>query len=696
MPATTKPLGRRLDARPDRVDFRDHEYRPPVRSLPPRWPDEAALARHFPRYVKDGRVLDQGTEGACTGFGLACVVNYLRWSRALDAKNVPALVSPRMLYELARRYDEWPGEAYDGSSCRGALKGWHKHGVCSEASWPYKGKKPKAGWDAEALECTLGVYYRIDRTSVVDMQAAIAEVGAIYVSARVHDGWNDLPVSAAPKAHAALPVIAWPKTDERGGHAFALVGYNEHGFIVQNSWGEGWAAGGFAVLPYDDWVAHGDDAWVAGLGVPVRVSDERRAAMRWPVPSGRSLGWQAKGAANPDNPSDDPWPVDHPYEYAPYQPWSTAAAYEHTLVTGNDGCIEVSDLMHPLGDAEAYARHIAHDLPLKALKQSDAPRLMVYAHGGLNSQTESIGRIRVLAPYFAANGVYPLFLTWKTGPIETLSHMIEDVLSTKLKTDEALATGIVRDALDRLAEQLARVLLRGVWSEMRENAARGARPGHGLDLLAASLVALKKDLPKLEVHLVGHSAGGILLGHLLGALRAQAGNATTRARPASCTLYAPACSVRFANAHYGAAMAAGQLDPERLTLHVLSDRNEKDDGLPSPKLELYGKSLLYFVSRALDDVRKMPLLGLERAALPGYEASSEHWDEDELPELQTWRAAFRGDVFVESAPRVRVSRVGDTIQATHGSFDNNIAVVSATIKAIRGAPPVQPLEWLDY
>ena len=46
-------------------------------------------------------------------------------------------VSPRMLYNMARRYDEWPGENYSGSSARGAMKGWHKHGVCSRKHWVY-------------------------------------------------------------------------------------------------------------------------------------------------------------------------------------------------------------------------------------------------------------------------------------------------------------------------------------------------------------------------------------------------------------------------------------------------------------------------------------------------------------------------------------------------------------------------------
>ena len=41
-----------------------------------------------------------------------------------------------MLYELARKYDEWPGEGYEGSSARGAMKGWVRHGVASRLRWP--------------------------------------------------------------------------------------------------------------------------------------------------------------------------------------------------------------------------------------------------------------------------------------------------------------------------------------------------------------------------------------------------------------------------------------------------------------------------------------------------------------------------------------------------------------------------------
>jgi hypothetical protein len=150
--------------------------------------------------------------------------------------------------------------------------------------------------------------------------------------------------------------------------------------------------------------------------------------------------------------------------------------------------------------------------------------------------------------------------------------------------------------------------------------------------------------------------------------------------------------VRFACQHYLPALPAGV----PFALSVLSDRNEKADALPSPRVELYGKSLLYLVSRALDDVRKMPLLGFERAALPGYQNDDDQWDGDELPAVREWLAAARANVVRVDEARVPVSAHGDTIQATHGSFDNNVDVITQTIARVAGKAPAHPVEWLDY
>ena len=704
-----------FDARPDRLDFRDLAYAPPLRSLAPRWPDDNDLRTWLTSYIKAELILDQGREGACTGFGLAGVVNYLFWVRHLGTPSAPAFqpVSPRMLYELARRYDEWQGDGYEGSSCRGALKGWHKHGVCADALWPYRGKDgdvrlllPKEGWDVDAVSRPLGVYYRLNRKSVVDMQAAIAQIGAVYVSARVHDGWDAVPeVARPPRSHDGLPLVPPAKNPKKtGGHAFALVGYNERGFVVQNSWGQSWGARGFAVMSYADWVAYGTDAWACALGVPQeRARQPRRIdALRWPSRSGRSLGFFDFSPRNPDNPPDDPWPIDRDFEHKPYQPWSTAEAYAHTLVTGNDGRVCITDVTAGVdGDAARLVREIAVTRPRPWLAAQAQPRLMIYAHGGLNSEAAAIDRIRVLAPYFEANGIYPLFLAWRTGPLETLNAMLEDKFRSYFgasTAEEMRAAGFIdelADARDRRVEELARLTLKGIWSQMRENAERGAEAGHGLALLAQSLLQLRDAVPGLELHLVGHSAGAILLGHLLGVLAAPPAGAAAL-KVAGCTLYAPACSLAFALDKYLGA-AAAILPSRRITLHCLADREEKDDFLAGVKgLHLYGKSLLYLISRALDDERKMPLLGLQRAVTAGWEHDADQWVAAQLPAVQVWLARFGGRVQAVGSPSVVVNRKGQTVQAQHGSFDNNVALMTQTIEGMRGGKIVRPIEWLDY
>ncbi|MFG6485067.1 C1 family peptidase [Roseateles sp. BYS78W] len=718
-----------LDARPDRLDLRDLVYRSPLRSLPPRWPLDADLKKLLPAYVKTGRILNQGNEGACTGFGLACVTNYLYWLRHLDTprSKLPDLVSPRMFYELAKLYDEWPGQDYEGSSCRGALKGWHKHGVCSSTLWPYPPsgafKRPLPGWDEDATRRPLGVYYRVDRKSVVDMQAAIYEIGAIYVSGSVHDGWG-VDTSGLPDSHDKLPRIG-RMTKITGGHAFALVGFNDRGFVVQNSWGTDWGASGFAVLPYEDWVTNGTDAWAVALGVPQDLSDVKahgaaaargakgaqaaaRAASGFRVMAGGGLAGVGATLRNDDNPRDDPWPVNHVFAHQPYQPLRTDEAYTHTLVSGNDGQLMATDFTRARDDREGLAREIVVERPAAWFKagKDKTVKLAIYAHGGLNSELDSIQRIRVLAPYFLANGIYPLFFTWKTGPGETLMDMLEDLAHRVVDGDRSAGwldrlRETAAEAKDRAIEAVGRQFARGIWGEMRENAEDGATPGHVLDLAARMLRELRDTLAKsgrtLEIHLIGHSAGSILLGHLLGRLGGSGGTSVVPA--ASCELYAAACSSAFAVQHYGAAQQAGVLSLQALRLHVLTDANERADGLPTAERDIYGKSLLYLVSRALDDIRKQPLLGMERALVePDPAWKEDQWAGPAYDDVLAWQKLWPAGTLLNrvTTPKVRTTKTGDQIAASHGSFDNNIDVLTGTLERIRGSALVAPMEWLDY
>lgn len=175
---------RLLNARPDGLDFRDKMYVPTLVEVP--------TNRDLNKYRKVGvPILDQGQEGACTGFGLATVAHYLLITRKIVSDK--RRISPYMLYDMARRYDEWAGEDYEGSSCRGAMKGWYKHGVCSLETWSRSSIKIQAlSHDivANAASRPLGAYYRVNHKDLVAMHTAITETGVLFASANVHTGWQ--------------------------------------------------------------------------------------------------------------------------------------------------------------------------------------------------------------------------------------------------------------------------------------------------------------------------------------------------------------------------------------------------------------------------------------------------------------------------------------------------------------------------
>jgi len=671
-----KAINNRIfDARPDRIDYRDRMYNPPLVSLPDQYPDPELIDRYLVDYADTHKlVLDQGQEGACTGFGLAAVINYLMYIQHNKGhgkgKQVPLKkVSPRMLYQMARVYDEWPGEDYEGSSCRGAMKGWHRHGVCVEEIWPYaEGNfvRPKEGWERDAALRPLGAYYRINKDSIADMQAAVREVGAVYVSAMVHRGWF------LDKSNK-LPVIKM-KFGETGGHAFAITGYNSQGFIVQNSWGTDWGYLGFAIMTYEDWVQHGTDAWVAVLGAPMatRVGIRTRSSSNLKdLASGKAEWfWRRDSAQRP-----------YDYKNKAVQPLAENKAYEHTVVFGNDGrpLNRFLDMEH----AHAAVRETAYTLPLSWLQQQQKPKIAIYAHGGLNDEEASIKRVRVMTPYFLENGVYPLFVTWKTGFRECLTCMLQDAVTRFFQPSEAEpARGWVTELKRHLAEARDRsievaceqLLAKPIWVQMKQNAAASIQEGAGLQLLAQHLLDLQKQLPELEIHTIGHSAGSFLVGYLLDQLREK------RQKVATCSLYAPACTLGFALSHYAPALDQGTLQFDRFYCDVLSDEREQADSVGP-----YGKSLLYLVSRALEQNHKTPLLGME-AAWKESAQSEDMWNKVYDDEIKTWRDYASEIKFlnIHSKDRSQIWDGQELISLAHGSFDNDIDVISATLSRITG------------
>jgi acetyl esterase/lipase len=591
------------NALPDPFDERDLEYRPRLQPLPPELDQRTGFSK---RYVM------RQVGSSCTGHALAAVINTVlsrgsgdgRRSRPAQAPHV----SPYMLYHLARRYDEFAGEDDAGSSLRGALKGWFNHGVLPEERWPSLDMDPAPDLDDEELrelgrQWPLGTFYRVNPFRLDDLQSAITELNAICASAVVHDGWVQPQIMR--RNGEALHVIARRvNARQLGGHAFALVGYNEVGFLVQNSWGPDWGKGGFATLPYEDWLDSAYDAWVTRPGVP-----------KTPFATGRTRTAAGTGGELVTAPAPD---------------LKRLANYVVNL--GNQGLLSTtgSFVSTPAQIDRAFG-HMErwHD---QWLAQDGAPRerhVLLYAHGGLNAEDQGLRSAQRNVNWWLNNRIYPLFFAWQSGPAETLMNQLAD----KVKVRFPFGLGFdFMEALDRGVELLARQSFRWMWEEMKENAcaasepignqsdvvwpptsaaqtAMAAMPGASLTVLRLAEYVRQHQDEQVLVHLVGHSAGAIFHAALLQRL-VEAGMPV-----ASMALLAPALRVdefeRDILPHLGANGGV-----RRFTVFNLSNQRELDDACGASGVDVYHKSLLYLVSRALEarpsGQSEASLLGMER------------------------------------------------------------------------------------
>jgi N-acetylmuramoyl-L-alanine amidase/Papain family cysteine protease len=632
-----------LNARPDTLDFRDTLFVPTLREVPATRPLEAyrQLAQQC-----GVPVLDQGREGACTGFALATVANYLLGQRLAPCQPVSA----RMLYEMARRYDEWEGEEYEGSSARGAIKGWHKHGVCTEQDWPSQGRNGRrlTGALAQAAgRCPLGAYFRVNHKDLVSMHNALAEVGILYATGIVHDGWEQVQAGGQIRMGST----------RLGGHAFAIVGYDEEGFWLQNSWGPGWGREGFAHLSYDDWLANGTDVWVVRLGVPVQLRTAQGvAAARW------------NGTAKANS-----------YSFAELRP--------HVLSIGNDGGLRTSGTF---GNDEEELRHLLLEEFPRITEGWKRKRLLLYAHGGLVGENDALQRVAEYRAELLKHEVYPLAIIWKTDFWTTITNVLQD--SQRRRRPEGILDGALDFVLDRLDDFLEPVARyaggRMVWQEMKENARLATEGAQGgLPLLLDYLQQLG---PEVELHVVGHSAGAIVLGPFLqllttegriedGALKGQQGFGR---QVASCTLWAPAITTELFLETYAPAIRNGRID--RTAVFALHDAVEQDDHCAN----IYHKSLLYLVSNAFEDAtvrrpfphdRGAPLLGMAKfLAGPFADTEVARMIEDKHIELIL-------------APEINAGTDAKNQSASrhHGDFDDDEKTVTATLARILGSGPAQ-------
>lgn len=636
---TGQKIGRKLDAFPDRIDVRDWFYPPRLTALP----DQIVNCDSVPA------ILDQGQEGACTGFALAAVINYL----LADRNRRERRVSPRMLYEMARRYDEWPGEDYSGSSARGAMKGWVAHGVCTAETWPVEmlGTSHLTPELAEEAQLTPGgAFFRVMHREVRDMHSALHEVGILYVTLMVHAGWEKPVPQGKPLVYAdgtntrerEMPIIIRDGPADEG-HAVAIVGYTAQGFIIQNSWGEDWGEGGFALLPYEDYLLHATDVWVAQLGVPLAMNV-------WQNYDAKDITAGLQRATSSIPLSD----------IRPY-----------VIDVGNNG--KLSDSGHYWTTEPDLARLFGETIPVAAAAWQKR-RVLLYLHGGLNDEKSVARRIIAFRDVFLENEIYPLHIMWESGASESINSIIRDHFTD----EDTRAGGPIREwlrktrdglieAKDRTFELTVAAIGSALWREMKENAELASYHPKGLggvQLLAKHVkqaISGMQDAKQVEweLHIVAHSAGSIFAAHALPILL------DLGVPLKSINFLAPAITVRDFDELLRPLIEAGKIMPPGL--FILSDAGELDDDVGP-----YGKSLLYLVSNSFEGEREVPLLGMEKF----------------LEREPSLKAVFPDDA--KSGRRgIVVAGKGDRPDSlsrseSHGGFDNDPDTLNALLCRIMG------------
>ena len=260
--ASQRKKERKKNVVADSIDLRDRPYMPSVTVIP-------AASIPPPLYIP---VLNQRETNACTGFALASVIYHLQY-KAKREKQIPdkvQAVSPFMLYSMARRYDEFPGNPIRGHRFEPArrdeglvqvrrMPGGY---VEEPRRCPKPNVEPGRRLVAECGEVSAGRVLPRRHESVTDMQVALNEIGALYASAVCHTGWLEGENVQAIEAGFLGDSVSRRCTpsEARMPSRLSVTRKRVSSFTTRGT--PNWGSGGRAILTYEDWTSR--TRWTAG------------------------------------------------------------------------------------------------------------------------------------------------------------------------------------------------------------------------------------------------------------------------------------------------------------------------------------------------------------------------------------------------------------------------------------------------
>lgn len=195
-------------------------------------------------------VHNQGMYPSCVGQSVARIVEY-----ANDAEGMSVANSGRFIYAHAKQIDGIP--KVQGTYFRTGLKVLREIGDAPVADWPEVAgvsyakyiTKPSASADKAAPPYRISGYFRLEDTNQMKEYLLTESIPFVMGAKVTMDTWSYHAVAKSPK-YKNIPIIQVGSGKEYG-HAMALVGICEKGYVIENSWGEEWGFRGRAIIPFD-------------------------------------------------------------------------------------------------------------------------------------------------------------------------------------------------------------------------------------------------------------------------------------------------------------------------------------------------------------------------------------------------------------------------------------------------------------
>jgi len=148
-------------------------------------------------------------------------------------------LSPQFIYNNRKNQNS------HGMSPRDLMKILQKYGCCYESTYPYgiieSPKNISKYIYTEAKQFIINGYARIE--TIEGLKYALNHIGPCLIAFPIYN-------------YSSKPWIQKLNDEYIDGHTLAVVGYNDYGFILRNSWGINWANYGYTVYPFIEFNNH--------------------------------------------------------------------------------------------------------------------------------------------------------------------------------------------------------------------------------------------------------------------------------------------------------------------------------------------------------------------------------------------------------------------------------------------------------